>query len=168
MPYKRRLLVGTRSSWTAVFDNSRAGGDIFPPTYLATEKGRRAVAVHHSPIGQSRYPATQFHLFGPTGEPPLMYVRTIDAGIFDEGRWLFETAGEAQPFEDVEAYNRRLIRDRFTREMLLDYLAALGIYADEPTFYKAGALAEDTAMWSPSWTGSIEDARTESLRDLAV
>src|SRR5688572_3363288 len=133
MPYKRRLLVGTDSGWTAVFDNSR-GGDPFPSTYLARQRARRAVVATHKPRSQTTHPATQFHLFGPNGKPPLMYERTIDAGVFDEERWRFDASGTVQPFEDTAAYTQRLIRDRFTREMLLRYLMAMGIRADDPTF----------------------------------
>lgn len=162
MPYKRQLLVGTTSSWTAIFDNSRDGGDPFPATRLADARNVRAVAATHAPEGQTRLPATQFHLFGPTGEPPLMYVRTIDVGRFDSGRWEFLTSGAPRPFEDLDAYGRRRIRDRFTRSMLLDYLAALGIRADDPGFYTRGVLATDTGMWSPVWTATLEEVRAVS------
>ena len=101
MPYKRRLLVGTTSNWTTIFDNSRGGGDPYSHARLATAHGVRAVAARHAPETQTALPATQFHLLGPTGEPPLMYVRTIDAGRFDSGRWEFLTSGTPQPFEDT-------------------------------------------------------------------
>ena len=93
MPYRRRLLVGTTGEWTAIFDNSRGGGDPVPPvSFLSTSAGVRGIVATHTPPEQHSHPATQFHLFGPNGEPPLMYVRTIDAGIFDEGRWRFDTS----------------------------------------------------------------------------
>jgi hypothetical protein len=88
-----------------------------------------------------------------------MYVRTIDAGRFDSGRWRFLTSGMPQPFEDLGAYRRRHIPERFTRQMLLDYLDALGIRADDPDFYTEGVLATDTGDWSPSWTGTFADVR---------
>jgi hypothetical protein len=59
-------------------------------------------------------------------------------------------------------YKRRRIRDRFTREMLLDYLAALGIRGDDPSFFTEGVLAVDTGSWLPGWTGTLEEARTTS------
>jgi hypothetical protein len=141
MRHRRRLLVGTTTGWTAVFDNSSNGGDPFPPTYLAEIRGVRAVAATHTSGPIETCPATQFHLFGPEGEPPLLYVRTIDAGVFDEGRWHFETSGAVQPFEETEAYASRRVRDRFTREMLLRYLAALEVHADDPAWYRDGVLA---------------------------
>jgi hypothetical protein len=160
-PYRRRLLAGTTCGWTAVFDNSRSGGDIFPPTYLAMSRGVRAVAAKHVPRSQSSLPATQFHLFGPSGRPPLMYVRTVDAGIFDSGRWQFLEEGPVQPYEETDAYRSRLIRDRLTRERLLRYLDALGIRADDPDWYTAGVLAHATGWRKPGWTGTLEQARAE-------
>jgi hypothetical protein len=143
MPYRRRLLIGTTTGWTAIFDNSSTGGDPFPPTYLGQLRHVRAVSATHSSGPASECPATQFHLFGPEGEPQEGCVRTIDCGVFDEGRWRFEAWGEVQPFEEPEAYGARLVRDRFTREMLLRYLAALDIYADDAAWYLSAVLATD-------------------------
>ncbi len=50
MPYTRRLLVGTSGRWTAIFDNSRGGGDPWPPTsYLARDDAHGVVATHIPP-----------------------------------------------------------------------------------------------------------------------
>jgi hypothetical protein len=168
MPYTRRLLVGTRGNWTAIFDNSRGGGDPWPPTSQLTRQDARAVVATHIPGEQSSLPATQFHLLGPEGEAPLMYVRTVDAGVFDSGRWQFETSGSVQPFERVDAYGTRRIRDRFTRPMLLGYLGSLGIDADEPSFYREAVLVQgDTWGWKlrrrDQWRASLDEARRERL-----
>jgi hypothetical protein len=167
MPYRRRVLVGTAGGWTAILDNSRGGGDPFPPaSYLSGSASVRGIVAGHTPPEQSPHPATQFHLFGPTGEPPLMYVRTIDAGIFDEGRWRFDTWGTPQPFEDMERYNARLVRDRFDRTLLLEYLAALDIHADDPDWYRGGVLVTDSGRWKPGWTATLEQARAEAAEAL--
>jgi hypothetical protein len=166
MPYTRRLLVATRSKWTAIFDNSRGGGDPWPPTsYLAAGDVDGVIATH-IPREQYSLPATQFHLLGPTGEPPLHYVRTIDAGIFDSGRWEFQTFGQPQPFEETEAYEKRLIRDRFDRDMLLRYLAALGIDADEPDFYGEAVLVQERLKLRRPWRAPLEQARKECVGEL--
>jgi hypothetical protein len=168
MPYTRRLLVGTRGSWTAIFDNSRGGGDPWPPTSQLAREDAHGVIATHIPREQSSLPATQFHLLGPEGEPPLMYVRTVDAGVFDSGRWQFETSGTIQPFERVDAYGARRVRDRFTRPMLLGYLGSLGIDADEPSFYKEAVLVQDDARgWKlrrrDQWRASLGEARRERM-----
>jgi hypothetical protein len=161
MPYTKRLLVGSTSGWTAIFDNSRQG-DPFPPTHLARLREVRAVVATHTPPPQSGgYPSTQFHLFGPSGEPPLMYLRTVDAGVFDLNRWEFRLSGTEQPFEDTTSYQNPRIRNRFNREMLIRYLEALGIRADDPSSYTTGFLAEDTGVWPGGWTGTLDEIRAE-------
>lgn len=94
-------------------------------------------------------------------------MRAIDAGIFESGRWEFSTSGKPQPFEEEDAYRRRLVRERFTRDMLLGYLHALAIEADDPAFYGAAVLAEDTGRWKPGWTASLEQARAECVGERA-
>jgi hypothetical protein len=167
MPYRRRLLVGSTGRWTAIFDNSRGGGDPFPPaSFLSGTAGVRGVAASHTPREQYAYPATQLHLFGPTGKPPLMYVRTITAGIFDEGRWQFEVRGTPQPFEDLQRYKARRVQDRFDRALLLEYLEALDIRADDADWYRRGVLVTDGGKWKPSWTSTLEQARAEAIAAL--
>jgi hypothetical protein len=172
MPYTRRLLASAGGRWTAIFDNSRGGGDPSTPTSQLSRDDARGVIATHSPAEQSSLPATQFHLLGPEGERPLMYVRTIDAGIFDSGSWQFETNGTVQPFEDLDAYKARRVRDRFDRTMLLEHLAALGIQADKPGFYGASVLVqEDTRDWKLGrgdwWRASLDEARRESLASVS-
>jgi hypothetical protein len=167
MPYTRRLLVGTASGWTAVFDNSRGGGDPLPAVAMISGDEVRYVMATHIPADQFSLPATQFHLLGPGGDGGFPYIRTIDAGRFDSGRWEFLVDGEVQPFEEVEAYSKRLIRDRLTRSMLLRYLAALGIDADEPSFYGRAMLAEGSLrVRRDRWSATLDRARRESLGEL--
>ena len=158
-PWTRHLLVRTAGGWTACFDNWLLGGDQASWVgYLSRRLDCEAVIAAHIPIGQYPYPATQFELLGPRGKPPLRYLRTISAGIFDEGRWRFDVSGEPQPFEQTERYTARRIRDRFTRDMLVRYLAALGIGADESSFYNDGVLVEELVSWKCR-SMSIEEAR---------
>jgi len=160
-PPKRELIVGTSGGWTAHFDNSMLGGDpVSWVGHLSRQLDCQGVIATHIPRSQYVYPSTQFELLGPTGEKPLQYVRTISAGIYDEGHWRFDTWGAEQPFEESQMYSRRLVRDRFTRQMLLRYLSALGIEADDPAFYGDGVLIENRARWRTR-TLSIPDARRE-------
>lgn len=159
-PY-RELVVATRSGWTAYFDNSILGGDpVSWVGHLSRQLNCQGVIAVHIPPEQYTFPATQFELLGPTGEEPLRYVRTVSAGIFDEGRWRFDAWGAEQPFEETAAYTRRPARDRLTRDMLLRYLAALGIDADEPSFYGDGVLFERRA-WKRPRTMTLAEARRE-------
>ena len=61
----------------------------------------------------------------------------------DGGKWIFETIGEIQPFERVEKYKVKRIRDRFTNDLLEQYCLALGIRLFEAEFYgHSGVLIE--------------------------
>jgi hypothetical protein len=160
MPPGRELVVESTGGWTMHADNSRGGGDsVSWVGHLSRVLSCRGVIARHIPIDQDAYPSTQFELLGPTGEPPLKYVRSVTAGIYDDDRWRFETHGEVQPFEDLVTYRARRIRDRFDRTLLIRYLDALGISSDDPAFFRSAVLFE--APTTPRWTASIAEARKE-------
>lgn len=160
-PYSRRLLVAAENGWTAYFDNDLEGGDPFPWVgHLSSELSCHGVLATHVPWEQYRFPATQFELLGPEGEPPLHYVRTVSAGIFDSGRWSFAAHGAVQPFEQMVRYGARRVRDRLTREMLVQYLQTLGIHADDPDFYGTCHLLQENATYKRR-TMSVEQVRSE-------
>jgi len=52
--------------------------------------------------------------------------RTI-ACVNDGGRWIFEASGNPFEFENVAIYDARPAKDRFNKEILLEYLAGLGV-----------------------------------------
>ncbi|MBN1204748.1 MAG: hypothetical protein JXB05_07470 [Myxococcaceae bacterium] len=79
------------------------------------------------------------------------------AAANDGGRWVFEQFGEPFPFEKVEQYQARKVRDRFTFEMLKDYLRHLGLSPFEEDFY----LPEGAPAWLVEKTGPLVRARKE-------
>jgi len=156
-PPKRELIVAMRSGWTAHFVNNHLGGDSQSWTgHLSRVLGCSGVIATHIPLGHYPYPATQLDLFGPDGDLPSGHVRAIYAGVYDEGTWQFDAFGRVQPWEEPERYEERSLRDRFDRELLLRYLAALGIDADDPASYGESALIQTRAAFRP---------RTTSVRD---
>jgi hypothetical protein len=160
VPPRRQLIVGTKGNWTMHADNSRGGGDsVSWVGHLSGVLKCHGVIAEHVPSSQYPYPSTQFELLGPEGTPPLRYIRTVSAGIYDEGRWRFLANGPVQPFEKVERYSARKIRDRFDRALLIEYLGALGIRADDPDFFTSGTLLDDGP--SQRWSATIEEARLE-------
>ncbi len=61
--------------------------------------------------------------------------RSISASY--EGPWSFDANGEPPlEFEDLERYKAKKIRDRFTPEMLDEYLHHFGIHFFSPDFYE--------------------------------
>src|SRR5204863_7464290 len=68
------------------------------------------------------------------GTLPLGYRRSI-AAANDGGRWVFEESGEAFEFERTELYNARRKKERFTRELLEEYLNEFGIRPFDDSFF---------------------------------
>jgi hypothetical protein len=151
---RRYLFIPTRSAWTAYVENGWTGTDAASPMrYMArwlSIRCLRVVAVPHTLRGdQGRYGSVMLDVFGPEqpGES-LNYVRSIYAAN-DGGRWVFGHSGEPFPFEQVEQYQARRVRDRFTFEMLKDYLRHLGLSPFEEDFY----MPPGTRAWLIQKTG---------------
>jgi len=136
-PWTTELLVDC-GEWTAYLNNGIDGGD---PTaaapYLASRLQVDCVIATHAPRHGPGHASTQLWLLGPDGEPPLMYKRTLAAHA-EDGRWSWHEAGSAQPFEQLDRYRARLIKNRFDRLLLVQYLSALGIHVDDAGFYGKG------------------------------
>jgi hypothetical protein len=159
-PSTREILARTANDeWTANLYNSHLGGDSCS-WYMAQVLACEAVVASHIPVGQYPFPATSFTMTAPRAPGPLHQLRSVAAGKYDTGRWEFHESGEPQPFEERERYAARLIRDRFDRQMLLRYLSALGIRADDPSFWKGGVLLQHLVKFSPRTT-TLEDIRSE-------
>jgi hypothetical protein len=143
---QRHLFLPTRSAWTAYLENTRGGTDASSAMASMARtlgcRGLRVVAIPHTyRKGQGRYGAVMLEMYGPHRTTGLNYVRALGASN-DGGRWVFDQSGEPFPFEKVEQYQAHRVRDRFTFDMLKDYLRHLGLSPFEEDFYlPAGAPA---------------------------
>jgi hypothetical protein len=140
---RRYLFVPTTELWVAYFDNGYQGTDTASViSYLAQRmrcRGLRVVGIPNtiqskgsSPTGY--YGAVIFEVYGPEETDFLNYIRSISV-VNEGGRWTFDQAGTPFPFEDTERYNRSRVKERFTFEMLRDYLLEFGIRAFDEQFY---------------------------------
>jgi hypothetical protein len=137
---QRELFIPTRSAWTAYVENGWTGTDAASPmSYMARRlsiRGLRVVAVPHTLRGdRGRYGAVMLEVYGPKQPGKISSTVRALAAANDGGRWVFEQEGEPFPFEHVEQYQARRVRDRFTFEMLKDYLRHLGLSPFEEDFY---------------------------------
>jgi hypothetical protein len=151
---RRHLFIPTRSSWTAYLDNGWDGADVSTrlPHMARTLgcKGMRVVAVPHTLHGdKGRYGAVMLSVYSPNQTGPTC-LRTL-AAINDGGRWVFDSSGEPFPFEQPERYQARKVRDRFTFDMLKDYLHHLGLAPFDENFY----LPEGQPAWLVEKTGPV-------------
>ncbi len=120
-------------------------------------RGMRVVAVPHTyRKGQGRYGAVMLAVYGPHQTAWLNYIRSMGA-LNDGGRWVFDQFGEPFPFEKVEQYQSRRVRDRFTFDMLKEYLGHLGLSPFEENFY----LPEGAPAWVVEKTGPLVHPRQE-------
>ena len=150
----RHLFIPTRSAWTAYVADQWTGTDAASPMSVMARRLSirclRVVAVPHTLRGdRGRYGAVMLDVFGPQQPGKILnYVRSIYAAN-DGGRWVFGHSGEPFPFEQVEQYQARRLRDRFTFEMLKDYLRHLGLAPFEKDFY----MPPGTCAWLIQKTG---------------
>jgi hypothetical protein len=161
-PWTRELVLPC-GDWTAYLNNSIGGGDPSASiAVVARQLGVRWVmgmnTLRHGPGHQ----ATQLWVCGPAGKPPQLYERTLAAYAAD-GRWGWSQSGDPFPFEDLDRYQARRKRDRFDRALLLRYLEALGIPADDDA-YGDGVIVQQRADWHherPPRVVTLAEARAD-------
>lgn len=168
----RELLVATADpEWTAVFDCGYFGGDpIASVGHLTRTLGREGVVVASIPAspvpaGSSSSPgmygARQLEMFAPHPTHFLNYVRSISVAQ-DGRRWRFDANGVVQEFEDLDAYRRRRIQERFTSEMLIAYSAALGLKPFDEEFYPGpSVLLRNPAVPPAGYASSLQEVRRQ-------
>jgi hypothetical protein len=164
--HARVLFVPTAGPWTAYFDNGSRGPDAFPPmSYLARRLRTRSLRVVAVPPGEGRYAASIFELYVPEDREWLNVERAISA-MQDGDRWRFETIGEPLPFEDLERYTARRVRDRFPHELLDRYLQELGLRPFDEAFYmpdgRAFLLQSRRPHVATLETATLDQARAEA------
>lgn len=141
-----RVLVAPCGEWTALVNNGLYGGDgTAPGPALSQSLEVACVVACHVPRYGPGHEQTQLEVLGPSGDPPLMYLRSISATATD-GRWEWYESGTPFEFEDRERYAAGRKRDRFDRALLLDYLAALGIPAGDDRAYGRATLLEERTV----------------------
>jgi len=158
---QRHLFIPTRSPWTAYLDNAYRGTDAASAMgYMARTvgcRGLRVVAVPHTlRKDKGRYGAVMLEVYGPHQTHARNYLRTLYVAN-DGGRWVFGQSGEPFPFEKVEQYQSRRVRDRFTFDMLKQYLSHLGLAPFEQAFY----LPEGAPAWLVEKNGPLVRSRRE-------
>lgn len=141
---RRHALIRLEGGWTAVLTDGPTGTDVgMLPSLAARELG--VVALRATSTGPSThgFHGTILEVFDPEAEDQLRCRRSI-AAADDGGRWIFEQFGSPFEFERVSAYSLRRVRDRFTAEMLSDYLSALGVPAISQRWPGALVMVEKT------------------------
>jgi hypothetical protein len=169
-PLDRYLLVETRSNWIAIFANGLRVNDVFSPvSYLPLLLNCRGLEVGHEPDRSKSerkdlirmWGHTLFALYGPSNTDWLNRIRYLSVSN-DVSGWNFSESGEVQPFEELDEYAKKRIKERFTIEMLERYCRALGIELNQVDFYGPRSCAVKTTGQSQrgDLSMSIVDARS--------
>jgi len=117
-PWTAELLFAMPRGWTAYLNNGRNGGDPSVAGMLARRLDvLHLVAIHNDRPG-APHASTQLWMHGPGGEGPLKHIRSL-AAYKEDGRRHWLTRGTPQAFEQPSNYERRRIRDRLTRGLLV-------------------------------------------------
>ena len=161
---RRYLFLPTKSAWTAFFDNGWHGTDVFSVvSHLAMIikcRGIRAVSIPHTkrklPEGDlGRYGATIFELYeGSKDKCNFLNIRRSVCSADDGGRWRFDVGGDQLDFEQSEKYTAPRVQDRFTRDMLDEYLKYYGISLFDTSFYDSDTSAFLASKNGPRLAGS--------------
>jgi hypothetical protein len=159
---RRRLFIPTRSAWTAYVADQWTGTDAASPMSVMARRLSirclRVVAVPHTLRGnQGRYGGVMLDVFGPEQPGKISNTVRVVEVANDGGRWVFVQSGEPFPFEQVEQYQAHRVRDRFTFEMLKDYLRHLGLAPFEEDFY----LPPGSCAWLIQRTGPFNTVLRE-------
>jgi hypothetical protein len=131
-PPDKAVLIPTFSGWCAYLDNDKIGGLPYSELFVLAERLHiRSVGVIIGDIAKAK------RLKAPSGMVFILddarrgevLERSINL-LYDYGRFEFHQQGQALPFEDVAAYQKRNKADRLTRQMLVNYGSFLGIKFD--------------------------------------
>ena len=139
----RTMVSATTSRWCAVFGNEAFGGSdvnsAARPICRALKKVMVTVVLARDVRGGAPG-SVQFQYHDYTGETTR--VRGIAA--HKESRWEFEAYGEPLPFEELETYEEKQIKDRLTFEQVGRYCQALGIDVYNAAYYTGPAVVVKT------------------------
>lgn len=171
----RFLFLPTSSDWTAYLDCNWRGTDVFSVvSYLADlldRRGIRAVSVPHAMRKTAtgacgRYGATMLEVYAAdSSDCSFLNIQRSIGAVNDGGRWRFDATGEPLDFERLQCYKVRRIRDRFTPEMLDDYLRHFGIQFFSPAFYDVARPGLLISKEGPTAPGLKENSLQEARAD---
>lgn len=130
----RWVFIETKSNWCAYIENFWRGTDPTPIAPLAGLRLKcRGIRCTNSPYGSS--PAVIFEVYKSSWSNDGGNTERAVWAMKDGGGWEFDCIGEPYGFEQVERYSAKRKRDRFTSEMLEQYLKEFGISPFNASFY---------------------------------
>lgn len=144
----KTLVSQTSSRWSAYIPNGYPlGGDVHAePSHLSgVLKIRTLTVIMTEDVLGSQPGSMQFVYRDGTKAKPIetkygIQYETPSRAVYahKESKWEFGAHGDALPFEELDAYTAKKIKDRLTVKMIERYCRSLDIELFDPDFY-AGA-----------------------------
>lgn len=134
---RRMIFIDCKNGWTAYVDNGWRGSDVYSVVSFLSEtigcSGVRSCYIPHTP-NIEQYGTVIFELYSAERTDFINILRSV-AVSFDGYKWSFSSAGELLDFESSSNFESKLIKNKFTRDMLKQYLGELGIDAFDESFF---------------------------------
>jgi hypothetical protein len=167
-PFDVEALLETSAGWTAYANNSvRWGTEPAPIGEIALQARSRAVEIALLPHTIARdgskllgcYGLTSFTVYAPERTAWVNTSRAVS--VSNDGRWKFFEMGDALPFEKLEQYKAKSVRDRLTAADVLSYCGALGIRPYDRAFYAARSVVLRFTGGARTQHANFEQARKD-------
>ena len=122
-----RVFIFECAGWSFLLNNATLGTDLgMIPSICAREKSTEALRLTIAEDSPDSYGSTIMELFEPQASNEFRCRRSICAAN-DGGKWVFSQFGTPLPFENLEPYSLRQVRERFTPQVLRQYTKQLGV-----------------------------------------
>jgi hypothetical protein len=166
LPFKypwRDIYFEAKNGWTGHYTNLNT------LSYAANNVARLLNAIM---IYVSAIPSDHGRIVNGWGGGAFSYYTGYDQirhiMLSDQDRWEFDNFGNPFPFENIEKYNERFARNRFTPEMLDRYLNEFGIYFFREDFYlpsgsKAYIIEKIRPPYENERSKTLEEMRKECM-----
>lgn len=133
------LIAETNSPWTAIFWGAGWPESIIG--YVSKLKKWEGLLISHvddtvDKDGELGQPGgTQMIFFGGADADEDLYVSRCISATRQTSGWSFELSGKPLPFEDIDSYAKRSVRERFDQKKLQEYCRHLNIELFSLSFY---------------------------------
>ena len=164
--HTKEMFLCTKFGWTVYFANGTRGSDpSLPMMQLSKALGACAMRVCKTPV-EATYQAVIWEVYdtAKSGADKFGYRRSI-AAANDGGSWVFEQSGTPFPFEDLERYTAPRIRDRFTEDLLCEYLREIDIPQISDNELMIGDVCKGGILVRPPIEGALHFSLEEIIAD---
>lgn len=151
----RGILIAHQSGWTAYFDNHSRQFEPQSAMYVLCERMRTTTvffAAESTGVHAGSAVFNHYHHRCPQG------VTWRSLWLGNESGWRFDANGEPLPFEQLDVYKSKRIKDRLTPELLKQYGEAMGL-----RFWEEATYSNEVSLLA--WRGQVSTTRRHGRED---